>query len=412
MVILRTKYKYYQISNLFSYQGLPLILNSLIMFKKSFALLLLLAVFVPLTVFGATIKIGDTYSFKAGEVMRDNLYVGAGEVSIDGNVFGDLVTSGGSVVVSGNISGDATIAGGDISVLEKVNGDLRIIGGDVLVTANVTGDLVVIGGNVKILSGVTVGKDLIVLGGRVLVQGNVNGKVRIIGGEVDIDSKISGDVDVKASESIKIGDSAVILGNLIYSGEDESVIEISDKAVISGEVIFKEGKMVSAGNARFVLFALLGSFLLIKLIAMLVAVVLATIFLKKFSNRVVKDAIDSMGMKVVWGFVALIVIPAAILIFFGSIVGILLGILGTLGYIMLITLATIYSGVIFGAWMDKLIRKKEEITVNWKNGLLGVIVLMFIVQIPLIGGLAGLFFFLLALGSISTLVYSYLWTRR
>jgi hypothetical protein len=76
-------------------------------------------------------------------------------------------------------------------------------------------------------------------------------------------------------------------------------------------------------------------------------------------------------------------------------------------------LAAIYSGVIFGAWMDKLVvRKQEEVTVDWKNGVLGVVALTLIMQIPVIGGLAGFFFFLLALGSISTLTYNHLWTRR
>ena len=121
---------------------------------------------------------------------------------------------------------------------------------------------------------------------------------------------------------------------------------------------------------------------------------------------------EHLGKKTLWGFVTLIVIPAATIVFFASVFGIGLGILSTLGYLMLVSLASIYSGVIFGAWMDMLIRKKDKLNVNWKNGLLGVIALMFIIQVPVVGGLAGLFFFLLALGSISTLTYDYLWAKR
>ncbi|HJL55635.1 MAG TPA: hypothetical protein QGF60_00280 [Candidatus Paceibacterota bacterium] len=382
------------------------------MIKKSFLILLILAVFVPLSAFGATIKVGETYTFKSGDSIRDNLYIGAGEASSDGDVFGDLLIGAGSITVSGNVFGDATILGGDVSVLEIIQGDLRIVGGDVLVSENVLGDLVVVGGNVRILSDATIGNDLVVLGGRVVIQGDVNGKVRVIGGEVILDSKVSGNVDIKAGEEIVINNNAVISGDLIYSGKSEDVLNVGEGATILGETIFNKGKVTSAGSAKFALLAFFGVFVLIKLLTILVVVVLATIFLKKFSNAVAANAVEHLGKKTLWGFVTLIVIPAATIVFFASVFGIGLGILSTLGYLMLVSLASIYSGVIFGAWMDMLIRKKDKLNVNWKNGLLGVIALMFIIQVPVVGGLAGLFFFLLALGSISTLTYDYLWAKR
>lgn len=382
-------------------------------FKYVLGVLLILAVFVPLTSFGATIKVGETYTFAESEAIRDNLYIGAGEVSSDGNVFGDLLIGAGSVTVSGNVTGDVTIAGGDVSVLERVNGDLRIAGGDVLVTEDVAGDLVVVGGNVRILSSATVGKDLVVLGGRIVAQGNINGKVRVIGGEVILDSRVNGNVDIKAGESITIGDNAFILGDLVYSGENENILTVSESAVVRGETIFKEGKAISATTFTDTALAFFGAFVLIKLITVLVVVALATIFLKRFSNNIAKSAVENLGKKTLWGFIALIVIPAATIVFFASVFGIALGILSILGYVILTMLAGIYSGVIFGAWMDKLVvRKQEQITVDWKNAVLGVIAFTLIIQIPVIGNLAGLFFFLLALGSISTLAYSYLWTRR
>ncbi|MEK7590034.1 MAG: hypothetical protein AAB475_02155 [Patescibacteria group bacterium] len=383
------------------------------MIKKSFALLLILAVFAPLSAFGATIKVGETYLFNENETIRDNFYIGAWEASIDGDTFGDLVIGAGNITVSGNVSGDATIAGSDVSILEKINGDLRIIGGDILITNDVLGDIVVIGGNVKILSGVTVGKDLVVLAERVIIQGDVKGKVRVIGGEVSLDSKVDGNVDIKAGDSITISDHAVVLGDVVYSGEDESILTISDKAVIKGKTTFNKGKVISASTFKTAMLALLSSFVFIKLITILTVVALATIFLKKFSNRVAKDAIEQLGKKTLWGFITLIVTPVAIAMFFASVFGIALGVLGALGYGMLVILSVIYAGVIFGAWMDKLlIRKKEKIEVDWKNGVAGVVALTLIMQIPFIGGLGGLFFFLLALGSISTLTYNYLWTRR
>ncbi|KKW16310.1 MAG: hypothetical protein UY57_C0041G0002 [Candidatus Kaiserbacteria bacterium GW2011_GWB1_50_17] len=230
---------------------------------------LLLAVLFPVGAFAATIKGGETYSLKQSEVIKDNFYVGAGEVSIAGDVDGDLIAGGGSVTVSGSTSGDVLVGGGDVAILDDVRGDLRVAGGNVLVTSNVAGDLVVLGGNVRILSGSTIGKDLVVLGGRLLLNGNVKGDVTVGVGEVEIDSRIDGDVYIKNSDKITIGASSVISGNLTYSGKDASILNISDGASVMGETVFKESKIFQRKEAKNILLAFLGLFVFLKLLALL-----------------------------------------------------------------------------------------------------------------------------------------------
>jgi len=380
--------------------------------RKTLCVSLLLAVLLPVGAFAATIKGGETYALKQGDVIQDNFYVVAGEVSISGNVDGDLIAGGGSVTVSGSTSGDILAGGGDITILKEVKGDLRIAGGNVLVTSNVAGDLVVLGGNVRILSGATIGKDLLVLGGRLLLNGNVKGDVTVGVGEIEIDSKIDGDVYIKNSEKITIGANSVILGNLTYSGKNASMLNLSEGASIGGETIFKESKMFQRKEAQTILSAFLGFFAFLKLLALLIAVVLGVTIFKRFSFNVVETVVQNPGKELIRGFVVLIVVPVAIVLSFFSMVGFLVGTITLLAYISLIILSCVYSGVVFGIWAHKIITKREDIIVDWRTALLGTIALSLIVMTPIIGWIIGTFFFLVSLGSISNTVYNGVWLNR
>jgi len=373
---------------------------------------LLLAVLFPVGAFAATIKGGETYSLKQSEVIKDNFYVGAGEVSIAGDVDGDLIAGGGSVTVSGSTSGDVLVGGGDVAILDDVRGDLRVAGGNVLITSNVAGDLVVLGGNVRILSGSTIGKDLVVLGGRLLLNGNVKGDVTVGVGEVEIDSRIDGDVYIKNSDKITIGASSVISGNLTYSGKDASILNISDGASVMGETVFKESKIFQRKEAKNILLAFLGLFVFLKLLALLVVVILSVVLFKRFSSNVVETVVQSPGKELIRGFAVLIVIPALIILSFFTMIGFLVGIITLLAYITLIILSSIYSGVVLGVWAHKIITKGDDIMVDWKTALFGTIALSLIVMLPIIGWIVGAFFFLVSLGSISNTVYHGLWLNR
>jgi len=380
--------------------------------RNALCVSLFLAVLFPVGAFAATIKGGETYSLKQGEVIKDNFYVGAGEVSIAGDVDGDLIAGGGSVTVSGNTSGDVLVGGGDVTILDEVKGDLRIAGGNVLVTSNVAGDLVVLGGNVRILSGATIGKDLLVLGGRLLLNGNVKGDVTVGVGEIEIDSKIDGDVYIKNSEKITIGANSVILGNLTYSGKDTSILNLSEGASIGGETIFKENKIFQLKEAKTMLSAFLGFFAFLKLLALLIAVILGVALFRRFSFNVVETVVQNPGKELIRGFVVLIVVPVAVILSFFSMVGFLVGIITLLAYITLIILSSIYSGVVLGVWAHKIITRGDDIMVDWKTALFGTIALSLIVMLPIIGWIIGALFFLVTLGSISNTVYQGLWLNR
>jgi len=389
--------------------------------KQLFGVLALFALITPLFVASAaTIRVGTEYSLDSSEVISDNFYVAGGDISIGGPVLGDLITAGGNVVVSNRVSGDLLIAGGSITILESVGGDVRIAGGSTLISKDVDGDLIVAGGSVQVLPGVVIGKDIIVTGGSLNMSGVVRGNVKFIGGAITINGQVNGNVKAEARDRVKIGDSALIKGDLIYSGRKEDVLEKSDRATIEGEVVYKkEGifyqlhKTESDNNyVKNSAMAIVGIFAIFKLIAVLVAGLFGVIFFKKFSNSVVKHTVENPGKELLRGLVVFIVVPVAIILLFATLIGSFVAMVALLFYGVTVVTASVYAGIIFGAWLHKRLQNREDLVVNWKNAIGGIILLAIIAFVPVVGWIVGLIFFLFALGSISNIVYNRLWVGR
>lgn len=162
----------------------------------------------------------------------NNVYIAAGEVTVNAKVNGDLVSAGGEIRINGTTQQDVLLAGGEIRLNAQSEGDVRILGGKVRVTQNVKGDLTVMGGEISIDEGVSIGGDLIIMGGKVELNGHVQGKVHLASGEFEMDGTVEGGVETQtgvmkingringeskiAAQKLILGSSAFFGGNLQY----------------------------------------------------------------------------------------------------------------------------------------------------------------------------------------------------
>jgi hypothetical protein len=149
----------------------------------------------------------------------------------------------------------------------------------------------------------------------------------------------------------------------------------------------------------------------VKLIALLIAAVVAVIVFKTFSHAVVSDAIVRPWVNMLRGFIVLVVVPIVAIILFATIFGALLGALVALAYALLMVVAGLYSGIIFGSWLYRLV-KKGEVVITWQWAAIGVIVLGILKLVPLVGWVICFLFFLLAIGAIADMLYQKLWLKR
>ena len=313
----------------------------------------------------------------AGDQAYRNLYIGGGTVSINKNILGDLFAAGGSVNVSSPVEKDLFAAGGNINVSGAVGEDARIAGGNISISAPVGGDLLIAGGTVNIAQAARVSRDLWAAGGAVNLNGEVAGSLKLAGGEILINSRIGGDVNVKADTRLVFGPQARVAGKIIHSGPKEAVVQ--DGAQISAIEFHKVGKKSYAGFGKLITLTFL-----FKLLALLAAALLAVKFLPRTAASVVKKSQDRPWYGLAVGFGAAVLIPLAAAIAMITIVGIYAGWIVGVWYVLALSLAVVFKTLFLGSTVEKLITKKDN-ELSWKTAIWGVLTVGILMLIPIVG---------------------------
>jgi hypothetical protein len=327
----------------------------------------------------AEVKVGGKVNFTSDA--PQNVYVAAGELSVDAKINGDLVGAGGEIRINGGTQQDILLAGGEISLNAPSEGDVRIIGGEIRITQNIKGDLTVMGGEVTIVDGVSIGGDLIVLGGEVELNGDVHGKVHIAGGKFYLDGNIDGGIEAQtgflrvngrvngeskiAAQKLILGNNAFFGGKVEYwvkhhapsfEGKLASGVSASLNAALEPDWAdweYKAGDMAQKakrGIGFFQIFSgLLMTFLLIA-------------FGDKFFNRYAGQVSRNFGSAFGLGTMLLIGIPIMSGIAFVTIIGIPLGVVGVGAYGIMMSMSIALPAVIAAYEWRKI---KSQ---NWSRG--------------------------------------------
>lgn len=362
--------------------------------KKYFKYLLVgLVLVLPLVSMALEFRAGDQTGIKKDEKITNDIYMGGGSVNSAGMIQGDLVAGGGNVIVSGDVAGDVMVGGGNVNIISNVGDDVRVGGGTLVLMGKVGGDVLAGGGQINI-GGAGIEGDVAIAGGSIRIDAPVKGKVLIEGGDVFINSLIGGDVKINA-DKLTLGSSAVLSGNISYTAKKELIKE--GGAIVKGEVSFTpriENKM--AGKVLF------SAFVLWRFFALLACALLIGLLLTRFSREITVLATERPMFEVARGLLVIIVMPVVSALLFVTMVGIPLGALGLLGFIMIMLFTWMITPIIVGSVVYQYFSKKE-LEVTWKTILLGAVVCTLLGLIPFVGWLAKTLLFLLTLGSMTTL---------
>ena len=206
---------------------------------------------------------GDDVVIGSDEVVKDDLYVGADNVTVDGTVEGDLVAGGGTIRVNGTVEGDLIAAGQTVIVNGAVEDDARIAGQALVIgeDARIADDLISGAYSLESKPGSTVGGELIYGGYQALLAGTVDQNVRGGMGALELDGEVGGNVNVgvggangeptgvqfapnpevtipNVEPGLTLTDSARVGGNLNY--ESSARGDIAPGAEIAGNVNYQK----------------------------------------------------------------------------------------------------------------------------------------------------------------------------
>lgn len=365
------------------------------------AVILLAAVAFPATLSAATFLSARTLVIS--EAPLDNAYLAGTDVTIAAALPADVVAAGGTVSIAAQVVGDATVAGGTVTVTRPIEGDLRAVGAQIVVNAPVSGDLALAGGTVTASSSAI---DTRIIGGTVRVTGS-GGKVVIYGAEVYLSGTIEGDVEVTASDRVTLLDGTVINGSLRYDAPQEALIPAS--ATVLGGVTYTGASSYLPTIEEAKTFAVAGAsvFLLVRILAVLIAAALLAglfpVFTQAVADRALSRSPGRFALLVLLGFAVVFATPVFIFILLVSFVGMAVAFLLLAAYLLLLMLGYLYAGVLAGAALGRGLMKREIVT--WKFATLGMLVLYLVSAVPVIGGILTFILFLAATGTIVVLAH-------
>ena len=350
---------------------------------------------LPLAAAAADLRQGSDVTVGPGETVNDDIYVGAGTISISGTVNGNVIAGGGTITVSGNITRDLILGGGTINVTGRVGGSIIAAGGNLTLNGSVAQDIVVTGGMIDIGSGATIGRDLVVAGGTATVSAPVARRVQMGSGSLTLRNRVGADVRGRV-DHLKL-DGAQIAGNLDYTSNNE--VEKVNGATVTGTTT-RHTPADQGGGARngFVVW-------LQGLIGIAALGLILIFLLPGWSSRAIDTERAQPWASLGIGAAIVVITPIVALIVF--IVGIFLGFwwLGLL-LIPLWILALAIGYVVSGFLLGRLIFAQ----LGWGRYhdalalLAGLFVLAVIGVIPVIGWLVGLVALILGAGALALVV--------
>jgi hypothetical protein len=388
---------------------------------------------------------GENITISADEVVEDDLYVGADNVTVEGTVRGDLVAVGGTVRVNGTVEGDVISAGQTVIVNGTVEDDVRIAGQALLVgeDAQITDDLIAVGFSLESEPGSTVGGELVYGGYQALVAGNVEENIRGGMTAFELSGEVEGDVNVEADGAgaqpmggqfapgapavpipsvepgLTLTDTAQVGGDLRY--ESSSRGDIASGAQIGGEVAYEqrpaEEVQPAQTGASAVLLESLRRFVVLLLIGLLL------VWLVQGLVRGVADTVRSQPLlSLGWGVLDfIIVVVAGLLVLAATILLAIVFGLVTLGSLIpaIVSIGVLTDAVLGVAFLISVFYL-APVVVSFLGGrmlleqfqperaagrvlplVIGIILYVILRAIPILGAVVALVVVLLGLGALS-----------
>lgn len=363
---------------------------------------------VPITAGAATFEYEK--SLIQSSPLEDNAYLTGLDVTLTAPAKADVFAGGWSVLASAPVKGDALLAGGSVELRGPVGGDTRIFGGQVHVTDSVGGDLVVVAGSINVTA---VPANAWLLGSTVNLTGGAKGPVTIYGSEVTLGGNFSGDVDVFSSDSVTLQDGTTIAGKLRYNAPQEAAIG-KDTVIKGGIEYVGKSFLPTQDQARTFALAGTGVFLLVHLLAILIAVGLLAGLFPRLAEGIVRDTILQTPrhfiLLLLLGSALIVTTPVLIFLLLISFAGAGVGVLVGSGYVLFMLTGYLGTGIVAGSALAHHLFKRESF--SWKYALLGTVVLYLIQSIPFIGTPVFYIIFAATAGSLAHMFYRFAFHRE
>jgi cytoskeletal protein CcmA (bactofilin family) len=357
---------------------------------------LLLVAALPLPTHAFEVRKSDgTITVPAGQTIDDTLVAVGQTVSIDGDVNGDLLAFARVVTIHGHVSGDVITAGETVEIQGGVGGSVYAAGRGVAVTQTRVGrNVYAAGKDVAVGSGTEIAGNAIAAGDSVNIDGKIGIDLTTAGNAIVVRGDVMRNVAAYA-QTITLLAPATVGGDLLARVAALDNLQIAPGAAVRGNV----DKQVSEGmrGSRPVNRYATVSFYAWQIVRLGAAFLTGLLLLWAFPGLRTEPIADAgAGLKAgAIGLVTAIALPVVALIACATVIGIPLGLLGALLWLV----GLYFAKTIVAQLIGRTLFAAPHGVPHYAATLLAGLVIVFVaINLPWIGWLIGLVVTLVGLG--------------
>ncbi|HEX2282104.1 MAG TPA: polymer-forming cytoskeletal protein, partial [Thermomicrobiales bacterium] len=199
-------------------------------------------------------------------------------------------------------------------------------------------------GDVEIERGAAVLGDVILAGGDVTIRGDVGGEIRGSAGDLEIDGSVSGGVAVSVTD-LSLGSRARVTGGVEYDSDND--IEEEDGSVVTGSIVQQEPNPMVPGASGMTWLTTK----LFRLLCALVAGLVIVLVVPRAAVSIANAARYSLLGSFVRGLILIFAVPIATIILLVTIVGIPIGLIVLVSFIVTLYLSQVFVGLALGRFI-------------------------------------------------------------
>lgn len=330
------------------------------------------------------------------QVVNEDYFISGDTAVLNGTVNGDAYIFGSDITVSGVVNGDVLVAGGNITIDGTINGNLRAAGGNVIVNGTVEKNITTFSGYTVITDQATLGGSLTSLSGDVALHAPLPKGMTIAAASTTISNIVGGNITA-AVENLNFADGANIEGNVNYWSQTPATL--ATNANIEGDF-----NHFAPPSSRINLDSVMSTLSLIAVTLMIIffvgALSIGLIFIKIMPNHMdtmADTAIQKTSKSLLYGFLAMIAVPIAIIILLITLVGIPLALILGVMYLIVLYISKIIVGYAIGR---RLFATRQKPPARGWILLWGMLLLTICGFVPLAGWVVDLASLLIGTGAI------------
>jgi cytoskeletal protein CcmA (bactofilin family) len=177
------------------------------------------------------------YTLPAGQEIKNDLFVAADRVVIDGDVDGDLIVSSRNIIVNGHVKGDIIAMAQTLEMNGTVDGNIRATCETLTVAGLVSKNVMDWSGHMILDPKGRIGGSATIGAGDASLDGHIGGDLLAFLGELEIDGSVGGNARIEGRR-LTVGSNANIAGATHYEGRNPA--DVASGAKVGSPIVFVE----------------------------------------------------------------------------------------------------------------------------------------------------------------------------